>query len=97
IAFEKLKFPGAGVALVAAGVALTAAASAVNAQLSKASTTLSSGGGGGASSSTSFSRERADPTVSTVEVVVTGRIEGNDILISGSRARDRNNFTRPGG
>jgi len=55
------------------------------------------GGSIGGSSSSAFARERADPTVSTVEVVVTGRIEGNDILISGSRARDRNNFTRPGG
>jgi hypothetical protein len=97
ISFEKLlALPGGGPLLVAAGFALQAAAQAVNAQLSKASTALSSSGGSGSSSS-AFARERADTTVSTVEVVVTGRIEGNDILISGSRARDRNNFTRPGG
>lgn len=96
IAFEKLKFPGAGALLVAAGVALTAAASAVSAQLSKASTALS-GGGAASSGGSDFQRQRADTTVSTVEVIVTGKIEGNDILISGNRARDRNNFTRPGG
>src|SRR5690606_365856 len=55
------------------------------------------GGSIGGSSYSAFASERADPTVSTVEVAVTVRIEGNDILISGSRARDRNNFTRPGG
>lgn len=101
-AVAKIKFdallatPGGGFILAAAGVALVAAAKAVSNHLSSAAS-FGASGGGGQSSYSNFERERADPTVSTVEVVVTGRIEGNDILISGSRARDRNNFTRPGG
>jgi hypothetical protein len=85
---------------IAAGAALVALASSVQATANRAAKTAFSGGagGGGSSSGTAnFARERADTTVSTVEVIVTGKIEGNDILISGSRARDRNNFTRPGG
>jgi gas vesicle protein len=84
IAFEKLKFPGAGVLLVAAGVALTAAAQAVNAQLSRATGALSGAGGGSSGGGTArtpdFRAERAGEQI----ILVGGefKVRGGDLVLA---------------
>jgi hypothetical protein len=96
IAFEKLKFPGAGVLLVAAGVALTAAAQAVNAQLSKATGALSGAGGSAGGGGGGFTTpERLSQTAQQAQRIDFGEVvfkqRGQDLIAVISAQQNVNN------
>ena len=98
VAFDKLKFPGSGPLLVAAGIGLIAASKLIGNHLAKSNQAMV-GASSSSSIGTSSTRSdiRASDTVSTIEIVGTTRIEGNDLVISWERANGRNRLTRPGG
>ena len=85
-------FGATGVGAIAAGAALIAAGSAAKAGLAALSSgTATAAGVTTYSGSSSTANQDTVVTSSKLEVVVTGKISGSDILLAGKRASDKQN------
>ena len=85
-------FGATGVGAIAAGAALIAAGSAAKAGLAALSSgTATAAGVTTYSGSSSTANQDTIVTSSKLEVVVTGKISGSDILLAGKRASDKQN------